>query len=242
MKKLLLTFAVAAGMTITAASPASPQTSTEPARGRIQMTVHTHSGSGLLFPVDRLAFTAPVGETFSYSSRTCEGVAPFNDVGLNFIPDYPGVDDDDGTAYVRHRFAGTVTSSSGNGTSGTIQGKLTTVLCVPGDSPTGYVASNHGIVSNVTASFQRVSPNDLRVSGGFQISPTESTGTFADMVGGGTFQGRFTCLSAPNCATRGEYTDFVAHTGDPNLGPGLIQPGLIGSFYDPTVTTVTGTA
>lgn len=238
MKRPLLTFALAAGLSATAAGPAAAQTSTGPARGQVLMTVHTHSGGGLLFPVDRLQYTAPVGETFSYSSRTCEGAAPFNDIGLNFIPDYPGVDDDDGTAYVRHRFAGTVTSSFGGGVAGTIQGTLTTVLCVPGTSPTGHVASGHVIVSSVTASIQRVSDNDLRVSGGFQFSPTQSTGTFQDMVGGGRFEGRFTCLSSPSCAQRGEYTDFVGSTGDPTLGPGLLQPGVVGSYYDPTVTTV----
>ncbi len=236
VKKLLLTFALAAGMFLATVAPASGQTAPGGARGQILMTAHTHSGGGLLFPVDRLQYNLPVGETYAFSSRFCSGAAPFNEVGLNFIPNYPGVDDNgDGRAPVRHGFSGRVTSSSG--TSGTIEGTLRTVLCVPGDSPTGRVKSGHVIVSHVTAAFQRVGQNDLRVSGGFQISPTESTGTFRDMVGGGTFQGRFTCLSAPNCATRGEYTDFVAHTGDPNLGPGQIQPGVIGTFYDPTVTT-----
>lgn len=237
MKKLLVTSALVAGLMLATVAPTSAQTSSSGARGQVLMTVHTHSGGGLLFPVDRLQFSAPAGETFSYSSRTCEAPAPFNDIGLNFIPDYPGVDDDDGTAYVRHRFAGTVTSSSGGGASGSIQGTLTTLLCVPGSSPTGYVASGHVLVSHVTAAIQRVSQNDLRVSGGFQISPTQSTGTFRDMIGGGRLEGRFTCLSQPSCASRGEYTDFVGSSGDPTLGPGQLQPGLVGSFYDPTVQT-----
>ena len=240
MKKLIVTSAIVAGASLATVAPATAQTG--PAQGQVQMTAHTHSGSGLLFPVDRLQFTAPVGETFSYSSRPCTGSAPFNDVGLNFIPNYPGVDDDaDGRASVRHRFSGVVTSSSGSGAAGTIQGTLRSVLCVPGSSPTGFVESGHVIVSSVTAGFQRSSPNDLLVNGGFQISPTESTGTFADMVGGGRFQGRFTCLGGnPTCAQRGEYTDFVAHSGDPSLGAGQLAPGVVGSFYDPTVTTVSG--
>jgi hypothetical protein len=234
MRKLLLALALVAGLVPVAAGPASAQT-TSWASGQILMTVHTHSAGVLLFPVDRLSYAAQTGETFAYSSRLCSGNAPFNDLGLNFIPDYPGVDDDDGIAPVRHGISGTVTSSSGD--QGTVQGTLRTVLCVPGPSPNGQVESGHVIVSHFVAAFQRVSQNALVISGGFQISPTESTGTFRDMVGGGRMEGRFTCLSAPTCAERGEFTDFVGHRGDPSLGPGLLQPGLVGSFFDPTVET-----
>jgi hypothetical protein len=238
MRKRFLLAAVAVAIPLAAAGPAGAQvTSPVGARGQVLMTVHTHSGGTLFFPVERLPYDFQTGDTFSYSSRLCEGFAPFNDIGLNFIPDYPGVDDDDGTAYVRHHVEGTVTATFGN--RGIIEGTLTTVLCVPGESPTGYVASEHAIVSHFRLVYTRTSTNDLHVTGSFQISPTESTGTFEDMVGGGLMQGRFTCLGGnPTCEARGEYADFVGSRGDPTLPPGQLQPGLIGTFYDPTVETV----
>lgn len=238
MKKRALMLALTAAIPLGASGVAGAQTSSG-ARGQVLMTVHTHSSGTLLFPVDRLPYNTQTGDTFAYSSRLCSGNAPFNDLGLNFIPNYPGVDDDaDGTAPVRHGISGVVTSSAG--TRGTIEGTLRTVLCVPGNSPNGQVESGHMIVSHFWASFTRVSENDLIISGGFRISPTESTGTFRDMVGGGQIQGRFTCLSrTPTCAQRNEYTDFVGHRGDPNLGPGQLQPGLVGTYYDPTVQPVT---
>ena len=195
-----------------------------------------------MFPNDRLSWSVAAGEDFSYSSRLCAGNAPFNDLGLNFIPDYPGVDDDaDHTARVRHHIEGTVTAAGGD--RGAIQGRLTTVLCAR--SGTGaWVPSSHTLVSQFWLQYTRSGDNALLVSGGFQISPTESTGTFRDMRGGGRMEGRFTCLghqgnpSAPSCAQLGYFTDFVGHAGDPTLGPGLLQPGLVGTYYDPTVTPI----
>ena len=121
--------------------------------------------------------------------------------------------------------------AAGFGDRGVITGKTTTVLCA-GDVPT-----QHSIVTNFTVQYTRSGNNALLVNGGFQISPTESTGTFRDMQGGGRIEGRFTCLSAPSCAQPGFFTDFVGHSGDPSLGPGLLQPGMVGSYFDPTVTT-----
>ncbi len=230
MKRSWLLLGLALAVSLISASPAAAQQS-----GEIRMTVHTHSNpdpnwSGLMFPTDRLSWAVRQGEDFSYSSRLCEGNAPFNDLGLNFIPDYPGVDDDaDHTAKVRHRIQGVVTHAAGD--RGAISGKLTTVLCA------GPVPTQHVIVSHYTVQYTRVSNNALLVSGGFEISPTESTGTFRDMRGGGRMEGRFTCLSAPSCAERGHFSDFVGHSGDPTLGPGRLQPGLVGSYYDPTMTT-----
>ena len=242
MRKLLLLLAGALALALVNVSPAGAQTA---ASGEVEMTVHTHSSGTLLFPVDRLAYNITPGETFSYSSRLCSGNAPFNDLGLDFIPNYPGVDDDaDGTAPVRHRIHGTVTS--GGPAYGTMAGTLTTVLCVPGPSANGQVESGNVLVSNFRVAYQRVGANDLQVRGAFQFSPTESTGTFRDIRGGGTMEGRFTCLghlnnpSAPSCAQLNEYTDFVASRGDPRLPAGQLQPGLLGDFYDPTVGPVLG--
>jgi hypothetical protein len=202
------------------------------------MTIHTHSGGGLLFPFERLPFEFQAGDTFAYSSRLCSGSAPFNDVGLNFVPDYPGVDDDgDGTAPVRHHIQGTITSLVGN--RGTMEGTITTVLCVPGDSPNGQVESDHVIVSHFRAFFTVVSNDEIQITGVFRLSPTENTGTFEDIVGGGLMQGRITCLGQATCEQLGVYTDFVASRGDPTLPAGQLQPGVVGSYYDPTVTPVT---
>ena len=211
------------------------------ARGGFQMTVHSHSNNdpnfpGLLFPTDRLAFQFTEGDDFSYSSRPCGLSAPFNELGLDFNPDYPGVDDDaDGTAAVRHHVEGTVTEV--NGQTGTIEGTITSVLCENG-AETGNV-----IVTEFTARYRLVSDNELALTGTFQINPDLSTGTFADLEGHGSLKASLVCLghqrnpSLPSCAQLGYFTDFVAFRGDPTKGPGEIQPGLVGSFSDPTVTT-----
>jgi hypothetical protein len=234
MRKLYLLLVSALTVSLMA-SPAAAQTG--PVAGVVQMTVHTHSGGTLLFPVKRLPFNFVQGDTFSYSSRLCSGSAPFNDVGLNFIPDYPGVDDDgDGTAPVRHRVEGAITSAFGP--YGTVFGRITTVLCVRAPNGT-QVESPHSIVSYFQATYVLLAPNDLHIWGGFQFSPTESTGTFRDIQGGGRIEGRFTCLGLPSCAPVGFFNDFVASTGDPNLPAGQLQPGMTGSYYDPTVLPVT---
>ncbi len=215
------------------AGPASAQQ-----YGEVRMTVHTHSNDdpdwpGLLFETDRLSYNFVRGEDFSYSSRTCAGTAPFNDIGLNFIPDYPGVDDDaDHTARVRHHVEGTVIAAGP--TTGAIQGRITTVLC---EGPGGTLESEHSIVSYFWVRYVRAGNDALLVSGAFRISPTESTGTFRDMQGGGRIEGRFTCLGPATCAQLGHFTDFVGHTGDPSLPAGQLQPGVLGRYYDPTVTT-----
>ncbi len=215
------------------------------------MTVHTHSHddpdyAGLLFDTDRLSFNFTEGEDFSYSSRTCGGPARFNDLGLDFRPNYPGVDDDaDGTAPVRHRVQGTITEVRGD--RGTIQGTITSVLCEeapPGvETETGRVESNNVIVTHFQARYRRVSDNQVQVTGRFRISPSESTGTFAGLEGHGSIKGVLTCLrhernpAAPTCAQLGHFTDFVGARGDLSKGPGEITPGLMGSYRDPSVQT-----
>ncbi len=229
----MLIFAAVAALV--AVEPAGAQESRQDpeVQGGFQMTVHTHSTrpETLLEPnVERLAFDFEEGDTFTYSSRTCDQPAPFNEVGLDFNPDYPGVDDDDGTAAVRHVVTGTVTED--NGRTGTIEGTITTVLCEGGEE------TDNVIVTHFEAKYRLVSDDELRIKGKFQISPEESTGTFADLEGHGSIQGIFTCLGPATCAELGEFTDFVAARGDTSKGPGEIQPGLVGTFSDPTVTTV----
>jgi len=205
-----------------------------------QMTVHTHSDrpETLLFPnVDRLSFNFTEGEKFAYSSRFCRGNAPFNDVGLDFKPNFPGVDDDaDGTAAVRHKVEGTVTKV--NGDRGTIVGTITTVLCVIRADGV-KIESDNVIVTNFTADSRRLSNNEQGLTGTFEISPILSTGTFKGLQGQGSIEASFVCLgnqrdpSQPTCATGGEFTDFVAFRGDPRAPAGVLKPGLLGSFVKP---------
>lgn len=212
--------------------------------GGFKLTVHTHSHDdpdwpGLLFETDRLAYDFEVGDDFAYSSRTCDGPAPFNDVGLNFRPDYPGVDDDDGTAAVRHLAEGEVTEV--NGDRGTIEGTITSVLCVTENGQ--QTESEHQIVSHYEARYHQVSENRIQLRGHFEISPTDSTGTFEDLTGHGSLQANLLCLAhqrnpeAPSCAERGHFTDFVGLRGDITRPPGETTPGLVGTYSDPTVTT-----
>ncbi|HUR23660.1 MAG TPA: hypothetical protein VMZ73_07290 [Acidimicrobiales bacterium] len=231
MKKLSsLLLASAFLVPLAGAGPAGAQT--QPASGQVQMTVHTHSAGVLQFPSQRLPYNFTTGSTFAYSSRICSATAPFNDIGLNFTPNYPGVDDNaNSAARVRHSVEGTITSRSGN--RGTLRGRIRTLLCVQVSG--AWVASPNVLVSYFEGQYILAAENDLHVYGGFQFSPTESTGTFRDIQGGGRLEARFTCLGLNSCVPGGEFTDFVASTGDPNLPAGQLQPGLTGSFYDPTV-------
>jgi hypothetical protein len=215
------------------AGPVGAQTGA--ASGQVQMTVHTHSAGVLQFPSQRLPYNFTTGSTFAYSSRVCSGNAPFNDIGLNFTPNYPGVDDNPtGAARVRHGVDGVITSRVGN--QGSVRGRIRTQLCVQVNGV--WTASPNILVSHFEGRIILQSEVDLHVYGGFQFSPTESTGTFRDIRGGGHFEARFTCLGQVSCATVGQFHDFVASTGNPALPPGQLQPGMNGSFYDPTVGPV----
>lgn len=231
MKKLSsLLLASAFLVPLAGAGPAGAQT--QAASGQVQMTVHTHSAGVLQFPSQRLPYNFTTGSTFAYSSRTCSGNAPFNDIGLNFTPNYPGVDDNaTSAARVRHGVDGTITSW--NGSQGTVRGRIRTQLCVQVNGV--WTASPNILVSYFEGQIILRAENDLHLYGGFQFSPTESTGTFRDIQGGGRIEARFTCLGLSSCAPGGQFTDFVSSTGNPALPPGQLQPGMTGSFYDPTV-------
>jgi hypothetical protein len=249
MKKLHLFLAFALMIALVGISPAAAQPpegkGKAEAQGGVKIAVHTHSNDdpefpGLLFDTDRLSYDFIEGEDFAYSSRICGGRAPFNDLGLDFTPDYPGVDDDaDGTAPVRHRVEGTITEVKGD--RGTIEGTITTVLCEIENGT--QVESDNVIVTHFEGRFRRTSDNEVRVTGTWQFSPTESTGTFEGLEGRGSIQGVLTCLAhernpdQPTCEQRGHFTDFVGARGDLTKGPGEIGPGLRGSFRDATVLT-----
>ena len=240
--KMMLVAAATLATVVTTGAPASaaPQSAGQDnVNGGFQMTVHSHSTTPatLQFPdVKRLKTNFVEGDTFQYSSRICTANARFNNVGLNFTPDYPGVDDDgDGTASVRHKVEGTITKQNPGGTTGKLEGTITSVLCA--GSGTTSVPTDNAIVTNFKAKYSVASNDALQIIGKFKISPDESTGTFADLKGRGSIEGVFTCLGATVCANIGEYTDFVSARGDLSKGPGKLEPGLVGTFSDRTVTT-----
>jgi hypothetical protein len=247
MKRFNLILASALALALVGApAGAAPNERQSGANGRFKMNIHSHSSDdpnnlGLLFSTDRLAFDFVEGDDFSYSSRVCGGPAPFNDLGLNFRPDYPGVDDDaDGTAPVRHHSEGTV--SKVHGDRGTIQGTITSVLCVTEGG--AQVESEHSIITQYTVRYIRVSENLVQLTGRYRISPSLSTGTFEGLKGHGSFKAVLTCLgnqrdpSQPSCADLRYFADFVGARGDLTLGPGALAPGLVGTYRDSTVQPI----
>lgn len=145
---------------------------------------------------------------------SCEDPARFNDVALNFNPDYPGIED---PAPVRHLVEGTVTETTESGDRGTIEGTITTILCEDGEE-------GDEIHIEYEVRFRRTSDDQIRVTGTFQI--VGGTGEFADLSGQGSITGEFTCLpgvlerqDADSCADLGAFSDAVfrlkGHYQDP---------------------------
>ena len=185
------------------AQTASPQ---RKASGGLSLTVHAHSSSRTLFPTTPIP--SPITEgNFSYSSVSCGRRAPFNDVALNFNPDYPGIPS---PAPVRHLLQVTITET--DGTKGTAEGTLTTILCENGQE------TENVIVTSFEGRFRQVSENEVKFTGRFEI--TSGTGIFEDLDGQGSIKGSFTCLSG-SCTQQGKFADAVFR--------------LKGHFEDPTV-------
>lgn len=185
--------------------------------GQFDLTVHAHSSefgggpSGApLLRSETEPLPYPITETdFSYSSVACEDSARFNDVALDFTPDYPGIDD---PAPVRHIVEGSVTDVNEAGTKGTVEGTITTFLCGNGQEGDEIHTAYEG-------QFRQVSDNEAKLIGTtFEI--TGGTGRFADLDGKGSMQGSFTCLEgvleragAANCADLGAFSDAVFELG-----------------------------
>ena len=250
MSKLYIVLgSVLAAAALVGAGPATAKKkdSSKGASGGVKISVHTHSNndpvfSNLLFPTDRLAYEFGEGDDFSYSSRPCRLPAPFNEIGLDFRPDYPGIDDgENGTAAVRHRAQGSVTSVKHDGDRGTIEGTITSVLCV--GEANNRTESEHVIVTDYRVKFRRTSNNEIQLTGKWRFDPDESTGTFEDMTGHGSIKAILTCLghvrnpSSPTCADLGYFADFVGLRGDTSAPVGETVPGLIGHYRDPTIET-----
>ncbi len=188
----------------------------------------TPSGLPTTVPTDPLAIPVTRGDRFLYSTITCASpFPPWNNVGLHFDPDYPGISD---PASVRHEFQGTVTYASGN--RGTIQGTITSYLCEGG-------VRTDQIVVAFQAAFSPTSARSVPLVGGGPVPTTgglafrgggqivSGTGRFADLQGGGVLMGQFTCLASTlqrngvqNCAQLGGFSEVPFQ--------------LRGRFFDPT--------
>lgn len=206
--------------------------------GDVSISVHTHSDPGLLFPTSRLGSDFARGDTFAYSSRTCAESAPFNEIGLDFDPNFPGIDSATGVAAVRHLAQGRIVAVKRGGDKGTILGTIKSVVCVTRNG--ARVSSGDALVMSYSARFRRTSDNELYLKGRFWFSPTRSTGKFEDITGRGSLEAQLTCLgharnpAAPSCERLGHFTDFVGLRGNTAAPPGQTTPGLIGHFRDHT--------
>ena len=221
MKKphLILALAVLGALLITQPAAAQGTPSQAGASGTFSLSVHAHSSqfADTLFATDPLETSFDEGDSFSYSSIPCSRPAPFNDRSLDFSPDYPGIED---PASTRHFVEGTVAELDPSGRTGTIEGTITTILCLNGDE------SENTITTAYRARFVRSSDNELRLVGRYEI--VEGTGVFEDMTGSGRIKGSLTCLpmtlqnqGAESCEDLGVYADAVLQ--------------LHGPYEDPTV-------
>ena len=233
--QILLKSLIAAAVLLVAA-PAGAQA--QRLNGDVSISVHPHSDPNLLFPTDRLAFGFARGDTFAYSSRVCGQSAPFNEIGLDFDPNYPGIDSATGVAAVRHVAEGRIVSVTRGGSKGTILGTITSHVCVTRNG--ARVTSGDALVMNYNARFKRTSNNELYLKGRFWFSPSRSTGRFEDITGRGSLEAQLTCLgharnpSAPSCERLGHFADFVGLRGNTAAPAGQTTPGLIGHFRDHT--------
>lgn len=203
--------ALASLVTLSPAAAAKPPSRDKGVSGNISLTVHAHSSqfTDTLFPTSPVPFPVTGTSTGTYSSIPCSRPAPFNDTALDFTPDFPGTED---PASVRHFVEVTLTPTQGN--KGTIEGDITTILCVNGEE------SENRLFITFEGTYKQTA-GEVRFQGTFEI--TGGTGVFADITGAGTITGALTCLAGrgATCAQLGVLSDAVF--------------SLQGTFSDPTV-------
>ena len=210
MRKTFVALTILASLATVGPAAAKPPPSGGGASGSLSLTVHAHSSqfTDTLFPTSPLPFPVTEASTGTYSSIPCSRPAPFNDTALDFTPDYPAVDD---PASVRHFVEATLTPSRGN--MGTVDGEITTILCVDG------AESENRLYISFEGTYKQTG-GEVRFTGTFAI--TGGSGVFADITGEGTITGSFTCLASreATCADLGVLSDAVF--------------SLQGTFSDPT--------
>lgn len=209
-KPLFVAFLVLASITTMGPAAAKPPGSDGGASGNISLTVHAHSSqfTDTLFPTSPLPFPVTEQSSGTYSSIPCSRPAPFNDTALDFTPDYPGIED---PASVRHFVEATLTPTQGN--QGTVEGEITTILCLDGEE------TENQLFIAFEGTYKQTG-GEVRFTGTFEI--TGGTGVFEDITGEGTITGAFTCLASreATCAQLGVLSDAVF--------------SLQGTFSDPT--------
>lgn len=212
MPKILCVALALGAMLLAAGQVAAKPKTDDGASGNISLTVHAHSSqyTDTLFATNPLPFPVTEPSTGTYSSIPCSQPAPFNDTALDFTPDYPGIDD---PASVRHFVEAALTPTTGN--KGTVEGEITTILCLDGQE-------SENTLSIAFAGTYKQTGGEVNFQGTFEI--TGGTGTFEDITGDGTITGSFTCLPGreATCAQLGALTDAVF--------------SLQGTYSDPTVT------
>lgn len=179
----------------------------------------TPSGLPTTAATDPLSIPATAGDTFTYSTITCSSpFPPWNNVGLHFEPNYPGLTD---PAPVRHEVQGSVVAATPNGQRVVVEGTITSYLCESGVRTDQIVTSFHAVLKPTTATSVTLTGNGpvpttggLEIKGGFHFEG--GTGRFADLSGGGTITGQFTCLrttlqrnGVQTCDQLGGYSEVV---------------------------------
>jgi hypothetical protein len=209
-KPLFVAFVVLASIATMGPAVAKAPTSEGGASGNISLTVHAHSSqfTNTLFPTSPLPFPVTDQSSGTYSSIPCSRPAPFNDTALDFTPDYPGIED---PASVRHFVEATLTPT--HGSQGTVEGEITTILCLDGEE------TENQLFIAFEGTYKQTN-GEVRFTGTFEI--TGGTGVFDDITGEGTITGAFTCLASreATCAQLGVLSDAVF--------------SLQGTFSDPT--------
>ncbi len=200
----------------------------------------TPSGLPTTEATDPLTIPVTAGDTFHYSTITCQSpFPPWNNVGLHFAPDYPGIED---PASVRHELEGRVTRLTANG-HGTVEGTIRTYLCeqVPGSNPPQFVRGDQ-IVTSFRANFRPTSDTSVMLESS-RIGRSNPVPTYGGLAFNGHFTvidgtGRFADLSG-NGAIMGQFTRLGTRPGTPES---LNPPGYSevpfqqkGGFRDPTV-------
>ena len=210
----------------------------DPARGTFSMQGLTLSGTQFgtptgnptLVPTDALETPLTEGASFRYSSIRCSaGPAPFNRVGLDFTPNYPGLAD---PASIRTVISGTVTKTKKSGDRGKIRGTITSYLCQGGQETDQITASFKAKYRPTSDTAIVLRGGRITTTGGLALTGhskiTDGTGRFEDIKGHGKLIAQLTCLpstlnrnKATSCATLGAFSELVFDT--------------TGRYKDPTV-------
>ena len=228
---------VCLGLALVVALSVSAPASAQAAQGTVSIEAFTLSGTQFgtpsgrptLVATDPLALPITDGEDFRYSSIECSSPqARFNNVGLDFTPDFPGLDD---PASIRSVIEGEVTSVSNSGNRGTVEGTVTSFLCVNGEETDVIVAAFESEFRRTGNTMLQLRGGDVRTTGGLKLTGgtfeiVSGTGRFDSLTGAGTLTGQFTCLpstldrnDAKRCTDLGAFSEAIFQLQGSYLDP-----------------------